>query len=89
MTLLKNKLSARLKEVIAGETIVITDRRKPIASLQSLEHGGTTDKLASLCSRGIVSLPVKSLSVADFFKEPRADSSSGLSALILEEREGR
>lgn len=43
VTLLKNNLSAQLKEVASGETILITDRRKPVASLQPLAHGNLKD----------------------------------------------
>lgn len=88
VTLLKNNLSAQLKEVATGETILITDRRKPIASLQPLAHGDVANDLSGLCTRGIVSPPQKALVVASFLKKPRAEG-VGLTPAILEEREER
>jgi antitoxin (DNA-binding transcriptional repressor) of toxin-antitoxin stability system len=89
VTRLKNSLSAQLKEVVAGETLLITDRRKPIAMLQPLGPGEGAGKLASLSARGIVSPPQKPFSLATFLKQPKAGGGPDLTAAILEEREDR
>jgi antitoxin (DNA-binding transcriptional repressor) of toxin-antitoxin stability system len=89
VTILKNNLSAQLKEVLSGETILITDRRKPIASLQPLMHGDLADEVWNLCTRGIVSLPGKPLEVDSFLQNPRAKAPDGLTCAILEERQER
>jgi antitoxin (DNA-binding transcriptional repressor) of toxin-antitoxin stability system len=89
VTRLKNNLSAQLKEVVAGETILITDRRKPIATLQPLTSGEQGSEISGLCARGIVSPARKPLVVSAFLRQPRGECSGGLSEVILEEREGR
>ncbi len=89
VTLLKNNLSAQLKEVASGETILITDRRKPVASLQPLAHGGLADDWLGLSARGIVSPPQKSLVLSRFLKHPRGGGRNYLTSAILEEREER
>lgn len=89
VTRLKNNLSAQLKEVVAGETILITDRRKPIATLQPLSSGEQGNALSGLCARGIVSPARKPLAVAALLRHPRGEAGGGLTQVILEEREGR
>jgi antitoxin (DNA-binding transcriptional repressor) of toxin-antitoxin stability system len=89
VTLLKNSLSAQLKEVASGETILITDRRKPVASLQPLAHGELTDDLSDLYAQGIVAPPKKPFSVGRFLQKPRGESHAELSSAILEERQER
>jgi len=89
VTLLKNNLSAQLKEVASGETILITDRRKPVASLQPLAHGALADDWSGLSARGIVSPPKKSLVVGLFLEHPRGEGRNDLTKAILEEREAR
>jgi antitoxin (DNA-binding transcriptional repressor) of toxin-antitoxin stability system len=89
VTRLKNELSAHLKEVIAGETVLITDRRKPVATLQPLSHSAPLGDISGLCARGIVSPPGGRLSVSRFLKCPKAAGPGGLTEAILEEREGR
>lgn len=88
VTRLKNHLSAQLKEVAAGETILITDRSKPIATLQPLAHGGGGDDVSALCAWGIVSPPQKPLAVASLLKKPRGEGVA-LTPAILEERAER
>lgn len=89
VTRLKNELSAHLKEVIAGETVLITDRRKPVATLQPLTPGDPMGDISSLSARGIVSPPIGRLSASKFLKHPKASGTGGLTEAILEERDGR
>jgi antitoxin (DNA-binding transcriptional repressor) of toxin-antitoxin stability system len=89
VTLLKNNLSAQLKEVAAGEAILITDRRKPVASLQPLTHGDLAGDWSGLAARGIVLPPQKSLVVSRFLEHPKGESRDDLTKAILEERSER
>jgi prevent-host-death family protein len=52
----KDTLSACLAKVREGESILITDRGKPVAMLApvSVEHTTESERLASLTRRGIV-----------------------------------
>lgn len=86
---LKNHLSAHLKEVMAGEPVMITDRRKPIAILRPWEAEETDAELAGLIHQGIVHPPAQKLNVKAFLKAPRVSASRSLSEAILEEREAR
>ena len=89
VTHLKNTLSARLKEVVAGEPVLITDRRKPIALLQPLEGGGGEGALATLYQQGILTPPPKKLNVAAFLRMPRGQCAPSLTQAVIEEREDR
>jgi antitoxin (DNA-binding transcriptional repressor) of toxin-antitoxin stability system len=89
VTRLKNHLSAHLKEVLAGETVLITDRRKPIALIRPLDHGLAGDKLAGMYERGLLAPPARPLDVAAFLGSMRGKSAEPLSSAIIEEREGR
>lgn len=52
---LKNRLSAYLKKVRAGQTVLIYDRDQPIARLERIEGGsGGDDRLARLERAGLM-----------------------------------
>lgn len=89
VTHLKNTLSARLKEVVAGETLLITDRHKPIAILQPLRDVQASARLASLFEQGILAPPTRKLNMAAFLKTPRGRCTKPLTEAIKEERENR
>ena len=87
---LKNSLSACLKEVAAGESLLVTDRNKPVAILQPLHR--TEDRsteLSRLAALGLVSPGNRKLAVAAFLKKPRGKSGIGLADAIIQDREGR
>jgi prevent-host-death family protein len=89
---LKNNLSARLKQVIAGEPLVITDHRKPVAVVYSLEQDLMDEHVRSLVAEGLVNPPRKTgkLDAKAFLALPKAECSASLTEAILEERrEGR
>lgn len=86
---LKNTLSARLKEVAEGDTLLITDRNKPVATLQPLSSSQQGAHLESLYSRGVISPPKKTLRLNQFRRQPMATSPQGLTQALLEEREQR
>lgn len=89
ITQLKNDLSAHLKQVMAGETLLITDHRKPVARLQPLCHGDRASELSGLYARGIVAPPARRFSAAAFFHLPKGRATEPLTEAILEEREER
>jgi len=89
---LKNNLSARLKSVIAGEPLVITDHRKPVAVVYPLEQDLMDEHVKSLVAEGLVTPPRKrrKLDVKAFLAMPKAECNARLTEAILEERaEGR
>jgi len=85
---LKNSLSAKLKEVIAGDPLLVTDHRKPVAVLQPLSGDLTSERMAGLMTQGLVSPPRRPLAVDEFLALPRAKGADLVSA-ILEERDAR
>lgn len=89
VTRLKNTLSARLKEVTKGETLLITDRNKPVATLQPLRPGEQDAHLDALYSRGVIAPGRKRLRLKTFLSHPKAVSDQGLTEVLLEERDGR
>jgi len=85
---LKNNLSARLKQVIAGEPLVITDHRKPVAIVYPLEQELMDDRVRSLVAEGLVTPPRQSgkLDVKAFLALPKAECNTRLTEAVLEER---
>ena len=87
---LKNQLSAYLKKVRAGETVLIYDRDQPIARLERVEGPARADEhlirmeRAGLVRRARVPVPIELLRAS----APRPKRSV-VQALIDERREGR
>lgn len=87
---LKNRLSAYLKKVRAGQTVVIFDRDQPIARIERIEGGDAADdrvarlERAGLARRGKGRMPLAMLA-AD---APKARQSVS-SALLDERRDSR
>lgn len=86
---LKNGLSAHLKNVLAGESVLVTDHRKPIAILQGLGHQFPEEQLTALAAAGVITLPRKPLAVNAFLKLPKGASTQPLSSAVREDRDGR
>lgn len=90
----KNRLSAYVDMVRRGESIVITDRGKPVARLTPLEPGSKESdagRLAELERRGIL-IPPKQRGAAKLILSPPPRLPGGVSvleALIEERRFGR
>jgi antitoxin (DNA-binding transcriptional repressor) of toxin-antitoxin stability system len=62
---LKDNLSAYLRKVRAGHSVVIYDRDVPIARLERIESsGGGADRLALLGAQGLTRPPTRPLSPA-------------------------
>ena len=87
---LKNRLSAYLKKVRAGQTILIFDRDEPVARLEGIRQGDhAADRIARLERAGLLRraaapVPMKALRAAT----PRPKRSV-VQALIDERRDSR
>jgi len=87
---LKNNLSARLKQVIAGEPLIITDHRKPVAVVYPLEPDLMDEHVKSLVAEGLVIPPKRKPNARAVLDLPRGECKASLTEAILEERaEGR
>jgi prevent-host-death family protein len=79
---LKRGISGYLRDVRAGEKILITDRKKQLAIITSVEGGQENDCLRSLVEKGVVywaeGKPGKAV--------PRVHSSKNVSDAVLEDR---
>jgi prevent-host-death family protein len=84
----KNQLSALLKLVQAGQSILITDRGVPVARLEPVQLGaGVPPRMIALAQQGLVRLPKKQPD-ASWLDLPRPVLKPGPSAsdLVIEER---
>jgi prevent-host-death family protein len=90
----KNRLSALIDRVRQGETVVITDRNRPVAQLAPLDSAskvGTGAWLADLERKGIIRRP-KRKGVPKCLRQPPIALPRGVSvldALLEERRSGR
>ena len=90
ISIAKNSLSALIREVQQGATIVITDRGRPVARLEPVGEIDQSDaRLLALVDDGLVSLPRKPAD-ATVLDLPMPTVVAGPSAVdyLLEEREG-
>ncbi len=87
---LKNHLSAYIKRVRAGQTVLIVDRDEPVARLERIEAGGRADdRVGRLERAGLLRRAVRRLDPAALRAGvPRAERSV-LAALLDERAEGR
>lgn len=90
----KNQLSALLDRVRQGETILIVDRGRPIARLESVvsaEPDLLEGRIARLERQGVVKRAVEPPAVEVFMTKPPRPRAGGsvLEALLEERREGR
>lgn len=89
---LKDQLSAYLKKVQAGETVVVMDRNIPVAQLRPIPRALTeADRLADLEARGIVTPPRSPPLTLEQLRNNVviAPDAKLLDALLEERREGR
>jgi antitoxin (DNA-binding transcriptional repressor) of toxin-antitoxin stability system len=87
---LKNRLSAYLKKVRAGRTILIVDRDQPIARLERIEAGSASDdRISRLEKAGLLRRRKRPLGVAWLRRKAPASDASVVAALLDERREGR
>ena len=88
---LKNSLSAYLKKVRAGETVLVLDREEPIAVLERVDNGQQPEgRLSRLEQSGVIrrSRTVRPLEALAATQPPRVPNSV-LAALLEERREAR
>jgi prevent-host-death family protein len=86
----KNKLSALLARVKAGETFVITERGVPVARVEPAVSGSPEDdeaRLARLERQGIIKRPKRPLSRELLETRPPAGTGKSIVDTLLEERE--
>jgi len=87
---LKNSLSAYLKKVRAGQSILIFDRNQPVARLERVEAGGHGDeRLDRLERAGLIRRPSASVSLKELRASATKPRRSVTQALLEERREGR
>jgi len=88
----KNRLSALVKEVQGGESVLITDRGVPVAQLVPVRSGrGVPARIIGLAQRGLARLPERAPS-AKWLDLPRPKLGAGpspVNGLLTERREGR
>ena len=88
----KNGLSRLLDDVRRGETILITERKVPVARIEPVRGspGTKDDRLAVLIGEGIVSPPERNLNVSALRAEslPRLVSADSAVKALLADREG-
>lgn len=89
---LKDKLSAYLKKVQAGETLLVMDRNQPVAQLVPVSTQESEDqRIARLIAQGVI-LPAKGPPLTlEQLRSGRvvAPGAGVLEALLEERREGR
>ncbi len=87
---LKNQLSAFLKKVRAGESVLILDRNRPVARLEGVEQRGPIDdRLAGLESEGLLRRATQPFPQRLLDEPPPEVGASVLDALIEERRTSR
>jgi len=86
---LKDQLSAYLKKVEAGQTVIVTDRNKPVARLEPIAAASReSDRIATLLQQGVVSMPkAPPLSIEEIRRKRPAAPGARLLEALLEERE--
>jgi prevent-host-death family protein len=89
---LKDKLSAYIRKVRAGETVLVMDRDQPVAQLMPVSRQETDDeRVARLIAQGVIR-PAKGppLDMDEFLRRrPVVRGAGVLEALLEERREGR
>jgi prevent-host-death family protein len=83
---LKNRLSAYLQKVRAGETILICDRNEPVARIERIVDGDDDDRLTRLRRAGLLAPPTRPMPI-EFLRQPAPRPAKSVVAALLEERE--
>ncbi len=87
---LKNHLSAYLRKVRGGQTILIVDRDEPVARIERVEAGGAVDdRIGRLERAGLLRRAVRRLDPGLLAAEAPKPRRSVLEALLEDRREGR
>jgi antitoxin (DNA-binding transcriptional repressor) of toxin-antitoxin stability system len=87
---LKNRLSAFLKKVRAGQTVVVFDRDQPVARLERIDSDGPLDeKLSRLERAGLLRRSRRPVPVETLRAPAPKAKRSVVQALLDERREAR
>jgi antitoxin (DNA-binding transcriptional repressor) of toxin-antitoxin stability system len=86
---LKNNLSARLRTVAAGQPLLVTDHRKPVAVLYPFVGASGDGELSSLVAEGLVSPPRHQPDSEALLALPKGRGAASLAEAIVEERDAR
>jgi len=84
---LKVRLGSYLRRVRQGQTLVVTDRGRPVAELRPMPRGGRDAVLARLAAEGTVTRPTKRALSA--FRPVDLEKGASLSGAVLEDRDDR
>ena len=82
---IKNSLSSYLEKVKAGQSVMITDHKKPVAILEPVEASSWPEEIRHCLAQGEAKVPRSRLDLAAFRKMPSGQGPS-LTEAILEER---
>ena len=86
----KERLSAYLKKVQAGQTILILDRDQPVARLERVgADSPADDRLTRLERSGLVRRATRRVSLQSLRGQPAGTDPGLLRALLEDRREGR
>jgi prevent-host-death family protein len=87
----KNRLSALIDQVKAGESVTITDRGTPVARLEPVASRSQDGRLLRLSRAGIIRLPQQADVRGALASAPpaRTVSESAVAAVLDERRTGR
>ena len=83
---MKNRLSAYLREVRKGETVLIVDRREPVARLEPFSYMSADERLQRLEREGVVARRGAEAAVSAI--EPPVSGVDAVLRALLEERRG-
>jgi len=86
---LRNQLSAYLRRVKAGETVIVCDRNTPVARLEPVNQTDSDQVLAELAAKGIVRAPAEPWRPDLLSCDPPASRTSIVQTLLDEREEGR
>jgi antitoxin (DNA-binding transcriptional repressor) of toxin-antitoxin stability system len=87
---IKNRLSAYLRKVKAGQAVLIMNRNRPVARLERVVGSGEgDDRLSRLEQAGLLKRGRRSIRVDQLQEGAPKPKKSVLSALLDERREGR
>ena len=88
---LKNRLSAYLRQVKAGETVLVLDRGRPVARLEPIKGPMADDeRLARLAAAGVIRLPTNPIpheKLVEMLRQPLPRSKKSVLEALLEDRE--
>jgi antitoxin (DNA-binding transcriptional repressor) of toxin-antitoxin stability system len=86
---LKNRLSAYLRKVRSGESVLVLDRNVPIARIERVGAPATDQRFARLEAAGLVRRASKPLPLKKLARKLPQSRESVLEALLEERSEGR